>query len=46
MTAPKITRKEVIAMNRNACSIKGVLDEVRIKIDMLNAELKVILWHQ
>ena len=37
----KITKKEIIAMDKNACSIKGVINDVKIQIDILTAEIKV-----
>lgn len=36
----KITKKEMLIMDRNACSIKGVLNDVKVQIEILNSEIK------
>ncbi len=36
-----ITRKEMIAMDRTAVSLKGVLDNVMTQIKILDADIKV-----
>ena len=35
-----ITKKEIILMDQTACSVKGVLDNVRMQIQILDAEIK------
>jgi hypothetical protein len=39
-TGSIITKKEIILMDQTACSVKGVLDNVRMQIKMLDAEIK------
>lgn len=36
----KITKKDMIAMNRTSSSIKGVLDSTRIQLQILDASIK------
>eukprot|EP01038_Epipyxis_sp_PR26KG_P013737 gene13737-18426_t len=38
--APLITKKEMIAMDRTSSSIKGVLDNLKIQIQILDADIK------
>lgn len=35
-----ITKKETIAMDRTACSVKGVLDNMRTQLQILEIEIK------
>jgi hypothetical protein len=38
--APKISKKEMIAMNRTSSNIKGVMDNLRMQLKVLDAEIK------
>lgn len=38
--ASAITKKEIILMDQTACSVKGVLDNVRMQIKILNQDIK------
>jgi hypothetical protein len=40
LPSSQITKKEIILMDQTACSVKGVLDTVRMQIKMLNQEIK------
>lgn len=40
MTTGSISRKEIIEMNRTSSAIKGVLDNLRMQIGILDAEIK------
>ena len=35
-----VTQKSMIVMDQTACSIKGVLDDLRVKLSILDAEIK------
>ena len=40
MTKPLITKKNMIQMDQTASSIKGVLDDLRVKLSILDGEIK------
>jgi chromosome segregation ATPase len=39
----RITKKELIAMDRTACSVRGVLDNLRTQLQILDDEIKADL---
>lgn len=41
--AVQVSKKDLIEMDRTSVSIKGVIDELRTKITMLDTEIKVYI---
>ena len=40
MGGPTVTKKSMIQMDQTACSIKGVMDDLRVKLSILDEEIK------